>query len=88
MDEWVFKMGYSYDKLISFFNVKNLKGYGVEDEKEGIVSAGAILFYLELTEHNDLSNITSLSRIEDDQYMWLDKFTVKNLELIFPSNEE
>ena len=88
LDEWVFKMGYSYDKLISFFNVKNLKGYGVEDEKEGIVSAGAILFYLELTEHNDLSNITSLSRIEDDQYMWLDKFTVKNLELIFPSTEE
>ena len=88
LDEWVFKMGYSYDKLISFFNVKNLKGYGVEDEKEGIVSAGAILFYLELTEHNDLSNITSLSRIEDDQYMWLDKFTVKNLELIFPSSED
>ena len=88
LDEWVFKMGYSYDKLISFFNVKNLKGYGVEDEKEGIVSAGAILFYLELTEHNDLSNITSLSRIEDDQYMWLDKFTVKNLELIFPSTED
>ena len=88
LDEWVFKMGYSYDKLISFFNVKNLKGYGVEDEKEGIVSAGAILFYLELTEHNDLLNITSLSRIEDDQYMWLDKFTVKNLELIFPSTED
>ena len=88
LDEWVFKMGYSYDKLISFFNVKNLKGYGVEDEKEGIVSAGAILFYLELTEHNDLLNVTSLSRIEDDQYMWLDKFTVKNLELIFPSTED
>ena len=88
LDEWVFKMGYSYDKLISFFNVKNLKGYGVEDEKEGIVSAGAILFYLELTEHNDLSNITSLSRIKADQYMWLDKFTVKNLELIFPSTED
>ena len=88
LDEWVFKMGYSYDKLISFFNVKNLKGYGVEDEKEGIVSAGAILFYLELTEHNDLLNITSLFRIEDDQYMWLDKFTVKNLELIFPSTED
>ena len=88
LDDWIFKMGYAYDKLISFFNVKNLKGYGVEDEKEGVVSAGAILFYLELTEHNDLSNITSLSRIEDDQYMWLDKFTVKNLELIFPTTED
>ncbi len=88
LDDWVFKMGYSYDKLISFFSVKNLKGYGVEDEKEGIIAAGAILFYLELTEHNELSNIISLSRIEDDQFMWLDKFTVKNLELIFPSSED
>ena len=88
LDNWVFKMGYSYDKLITFFNVKNLKGYGVEEEKEGIVSAGAILFYLELTEHNKLSNITSLSRIEDDRYMWLDKFTVKNLELVSPSAED
>jgi len=88
LDNWVFKMGYSYDKLISFFNVKNLKGYGVDDDKEGIVSAGAILFYLELTEHTDLSNIISLTRIEDDQYMWLDKFTVKNLELIYPSNND
>ncbi len=88
LDNWVFKMGYSYDKLISFFNVKNLKGYGIEDDKEGIVAAGAILFYLELTEHKDLSNITSLSRIEDDQFMWLDKFTVKNLELIFPSSRD
>ena len=65
-----------------------MKGYGIEDDKEGIVAAGAILFYLELTEHNDLSNITSLSRIEDDQFMWLDKFTVKNLELIFPSSRD
>jgi DNA mismatch repair protein MutS len=81
-------MGYSYDKLISFFNVKNLKGYGVDGDKEGIISAGAILFYLELTEHKDLSNIISLSRIEDDQYMWLDKFTVKNLELIYPSTND
>ena len=84
LDEWIFKVGYSYDKLITFFNVKNLKGYGVEEERNGIVSAGAILFYLELTEHNDLRNIISLSRIEDHRFMWLDKFTVKNLELISP----
>ena len=84
LDEWIFKVGYSYDKLITFFNVKSLKGYGVEEERNGIVSAGAILFYLELTEHNDLRNIISLSRIEDHRFMWLDKFTVKNLELISP----
>jgi len=88
LDDWIFKIGYSYDKLISFFKVKNLKGYGVEGEVEGIVSAGAILYYLELTEHNDLDNITSLSRIEDDKYMWLDKFTLKNLELVSPSQED
>ena len=88
LDDWIFKIGYSYDKLISFFQVKNLKGYGVEEEVEGIVSAGAILYYLELTEHNDLDNITSLSRIEDDKHMWLDKFTLKNLELVSPSQED
>lgn len=88
LDDWIFKTGYAYDKLISFFKVKNLKGYGVEEEVDGIVSAGAILYYLELTEHNDLDNITSLSRIEDDKYMWLDKFTLKNLELVSPSQED
>jgi len=84
LDDWVYKIGYAYDKVLSFFKVKNLKGYGVEEEKNGIISAGAILFYLELTEHKNLSNLTSLSRIDNDKYMWLDKFTTKNLELISP----
>ena len=88
LDEWIFKVGYSYDKLISFFNTKSLKGYGVEEERNGIISAGAILFYLELTEHNDLKNITGLSKIDDHRFMWLDKFTVKNLELINPLHED
>ena len=84
LDDWVYKIGYAYDNVLSFFKVKNLKGYGVEEEKNGIISAGAILFYLELTEHKNLSNLTSLSRIDNDKYMWLDKFTTKNLELISP----
>ena len=84
LDDWVYKIGYAYDKVLSFFKVKNLKGYGVEEEKNGIISAGAILFYLDLTEHKNLSNLTSLSRIDNDKYMWLDKFTTKNLELISP----
>ena len=84
LDDWVYKIGYAYDKVLSFFKVKNLKGYGVEEEKNGIISAGAILFYLDLTEHKNLSNLTSLSRIDNDKYMWLDKFTTKNLELVSP----
>jgi len=88
IDDWVYKIGYSYDKLLSFFNVKNLKGFGVEKETEGLISAGATLFYLELTEHKNLKHITSLSRIENDKFMWLDKFTIRNLELITPLHSD
>ena len=88
IDDWVYKIGYSYDKLLSFFNVKNLKGFGVEKETEGLISAGATLFYLELTEHKNLKHITSLSRIENDKFMWLDKFTIRNLELINPLHSD
>ena len=73
---------------MTFFNVKTLKGYGVEHDKNGIISAGAILYYLELTEHNDLKNIINVSRIEDNKFMWLDKFTVKNLELVNPLHRD
>ena len=68
--------------------MKNLKGYGVDDEKNGIISAGAVLFYLDLTEHSEIKNITSLSRIDDNKYMWLDKFTLKNLELVSPMHKD
>ena len=88
IDDWVYKIGYSYDKLLSFFNVKNLKGFGVEKETEGLISAGATLFYLELTEHKNLKHITLLSRIENDKFMWLDKFTIRNLELINPLHSD
>ena len=87
LDDWIYKIGYGYDKLISFFKVQNLKGYGIENLEEGIISAGAILFYLESTEHLDLGHITSISRIDDDSYMWLDRFTINNLEIIRPLNE-
>ena len=87
LDDWVYKIGYAYDKLISFFKVQNLKGYGIENLEEGIISAGAILFYLESTQHLDLGHINSISRIEDDSYMWLDRFTINNLEITRPLNE-
>ncbi len=87
LDDWIYKIGYAYDKLTSFFKVQNLKGYGIENLKEGIISAGAVLFYLESTEHLNLGHISSISRIEDDKYMWLDRFTIDNLEIINPLNE-
>ena len=87
LDDWIYKIGYAYDKLTSFFKVQNLKGYGIENLKEGIISAGAVLFYLESTEHLNLGHISSISRIEDDRYMWLDRFTIDNLEIINPLNE-
>ena len=87
LDDWIYKIGYAYDKLTSFFKVQNLKGYGIENLKEGIISAGAVLFYLESTEYLDLGHISSISRIEDDRYMWLDRFTIDNLEIINPLNE-
>ena len=64
LDEWSYKIGYAYDKLTSFFKVQNLKGYGIENLKEGIISAGAVLFYLESKEHLDLGHISSISRID------------------------
>jgi len=87
LDDWIYKIGYAYDKLTSFFKVQNLKGYGIENLKEGVISAGAILFYLESTEHIELGHISSISRIEDDSYMWLDRFTINNLEIVSPLNE-
>ena len=88
LDDWIYKIGYGYDKLTSFFKVSNLKGYGVEEIKEGIISAGAILFYLESTEHIELGHISSISRIDNDNHMWLDRFTINNLEIIKPLNEQ
>ncbi|MFY0607501.1 MAG: DNA mismatch repair protein MutS [Cyclobacteriaceae bacterium] len=88
LEEWIFTHEYGYDKLIRHFNTANLKGYGVEEMKAGIVAAGAILFYLEETEHKEVKHIGHLSRIDEQQYVWLDKFTIRNLELIQPSQPD
>jgi DNA mismatch repair protein MutS len=82
LDEWVFGFEYAYEKLINHFGTASLKGYGVDELGEAIIAAGAILHYLEDTEHKDTTHIASLSRIDEDKYVWLDKFTIRNLEIV------
>ena len=85
LDDWVFDSSYSKNKLLDHFDTKSLKGFGVEDIQLGITAAGSIIHYLADTEHNNLSHISNLQRIFPDSYVWMDKFTMKNLEL-FNSN--
>ena len=85
LDDWVFDSSYSKSKLLNHFKTKSLKGFGVDDIKLGIIAAGSVIHYLDDTEHNNLSHISNLQRIFPDSYVWMDKFTMKNLEL-FNSN--
>lgn len=82
LDEWVYAYDYAYEKLITQFKTANLKGFGIDGMPESIVAAGAILHYLEATEHKDTHHIASISRIDEDKYVWLDKFTIRNLEIV------
>ena len=87
LDDWVFTSQTANDKLTRHFEVKNLKGFGIDGLRAGVIAAGAILQYLELTQHTQLQHITSISRIEEERFVRLDKFTVRNLELIQPLND-
>ena len=88
LDDWAFTAETAREKLLKHFQVKNLKGFGVEHLADGNVAAGAILCYLEQTGHTQTSHITALRRIEEDRYVRLDRFTVRNLELVQPMNED
>jgi DNA mismatch repair protein MutS len=81
LDDWVFQPEYSNETLQNHFEVKTLKGFGIEDLKNGIIAAGAVLYYLSETQHNQLKHIQTISRIAEDNYVWMDRFTVRNLEL-------
>jgi DNA mismatch repair protein MutS len=81
LDDWIFTQEAANDRLLKQFETSSLKGFGVQNLSYGIIAAGAILYYLDLTQHEQLSHISSLSRIEENRYVWLDKFTIKNLEL-------
>ncbi|KHJ38449.1 DNA mismatch repair protein MutS [Pedobacter glucosidilyticus] len=87
LDEWAFTIDYAQETLLKHFEVKSLKGFGIEKLNLGIIAAGVCLHYLNETEHRQLQHITNISRIEEDRYMWLDRFTVRNLELIGSSND-
>ena len=88
LDEWVFTDQTAKQKLLRHFNVKNLKGFGVDHLHNGVIAAGAILQYLEQTQHTQIGHITSISRIEEDKYVRLDKFTIRSLELVHPMQED
>lgn len=87
LEDWTFIPDSANDRLLKHFETKNLKGFGVQNLTNGIVAAGAILHYLDLTHHTHLGHITQLTRIEEDHYVWLDRFTVRNLELYGTMNE-
>lgn len=82
LDDWVYAFDFAQEKLLNQFKTATLKGFGIDGLTEAIIAAGAILYYLEATEHKDTHHIASVSRIDEDKYVWLDKFTIRNLELI------
>jgi DNA mismatch repair protein MutS len=87
LDEWVYGFDYTYEKLIGQFKTASLKGFGIDELGEAIIAAGAIIHYLEDTEHRDTSHIAYISRIDEDKYVWLDKFTIRNLEIVHSPHE-
>ena len=87
LEDWVFSEDYAYESLNKQFGTKSLKGFGVEDLDSGLIAAGAIIHYLSETQHDKLGHVTAISRIEEDKYVWLDRFTVRNLELINSPHE-
>jgi DNA mismatch repair protein MutS len=87
LEDWVYQEDYAYESLCTHFQTKTLKGFGVEGLPYGLVSAGAILHYLGETQHHKLQHITSIERILEDEFVWMDKFTIRNLELYHSSND-
>ena len=81
LEDWVFQADYANESLTNHFKVKSLKGYGIDDLQEGIISSGAILYYLSETQHNKIEHIASIQRIQENNYVWMDRFTIRNLEL-------
>ncbi len=87
LEDWVFTKEYGRESLEKQFEVKSLKGFGVENLELAIIAAGAVLYYLSQTQHDRVGHITTISRLEEDKYVWLDRFTIRNLELIYSHNE-
>ena len=88
IENWIYKYDFGYQKLLQQFGTQTLKGFGIHEMSQAIVAAGAILYYLEETEHKELSHISSITRLEQERYMWLDRFSVRNLELLSPNQPD
>jgi DNA mismatch repair protein MutS len=86
LEDWVYKEDYAFETLTNHFQTVSLKGFGIEELPEGIIASGAILFYLSETQHNKLQHITSIQRIAEEAYVWMDRFTIRNLELYHSYN--
>jgi DNA mismatch repair protein MutS len=86
LEDWIFKEDYAFETLTKHFQTVSLKGFGVEELKEGIIASGAILYYLSETQHNRVQHITAIQRIAEDAYVWMDRFTIRNLELYHSYN--
>ena len=86
LEDWIYKEDYAFESLTKHFQTTSLKGFGVEELKEGIVASGAILYYLSETQHNRVQHITAIQRIAEDAYVWMDRFTIRNLELYHSYN--
>ena len=86
LEDWVYKEDYAFEILTKHFETVSLKGFGIEELKEGIIASGAILYYLSETQHNKVQHITSIQRIAEDAYVWMDRFTIRNLELYHSYN--
>ena len=87
-EDWVFSSEFAEDILLKHFQITSFKGFGVEEQKEGLVAAGAAMHYLFETQHTHVAHISKISRIEEDRYVWLDRFTIRNLELVHSFNEQ
>ncbi|MDR0814142.1 MAG: DNA mismatch repair protein MutS [Bacteroidales bacterium] len=87
LEDWAFVNDTAREKLLKHFNIVNLKGFGVEDQTLAVTAAGAILQYMDITRHDQLGHINKISRLNEDESVWLDKFTVRNLELLYPASE-
>lgn len=87
LEDWVYKTDYAFERLTGHFKTNSLKGFGVDDLQNGIIASGAILFYLSETQHNKINHITSIGRIIEDVYVWMDRFTIRNLELYSSPNQ-
>ena len=88
LDDWIFQEDYANENLTNHFKTVSLKGFGIENLQNGIIASGAILYYLSETQHSKLDHIATLQRIEEDRYVWMDRFTIRNLELYFSSSPE